>query len=100
MEDLDEWAKSHFVFPEGASTLYPARNTAKDSYNLLKEHFEADNIHAMNLVFAQLLRNGDNIIYNGKFWDVLSGMVNLDSFATKDEVASAVSNSTSIYRQE
>ena len=99
VEKLDNWALTHKLVPEGATSLR-ADPSAKTAWTKLKEDYESQNVKAMALAFAQLLRNGDNIIYNGRFWDVVSGMVDLTPYATREELTASLSNSTSIYRQE
>ena len=100
IDALDGWAISHVSLPAGATSMEPLFAKAEDAYNQLKAADESNEIVSTMMAFASLLRNGDNIIYNGYFWDVLSGMVDLTPYATKDELTTSLSNSTSIYRQE
>lgn len=96
LEEMDGWAKSHIIRTGEGQTLAPIPATDKEVYDQLN----IETLASMGMAFAGMLRNGDNIVYNGKFWDVLSGTIDLAPYATKEELITAVSNSTSIYRQE
>ena len=103
IEELDRWARNQVPTLvewgnfDGTNITLP-----KEAHNVVKQLLETINSDLpICLGISQQLRNGDNIVYNGKYWDVLSGLVDLRPYATKDELAKVQSSATTmIYRQE
>lgn len=82
--DLDSWAEyfvNNLPQPEYARLL-----SAEEMYNkLVKDTEEGTSTPMLQALFyfVTSLRNGDNIVYNGHFWDVLAGPNDLSNFAIK-----------------
>lgn len=100
--NLDNWAASHIPMPEGCTSANSLDAKASTAWTKFKSFYEkGDKGYVFPLLFATLLRNGDNIVYNGYFWDVMSGMVDLTAYATKEDISDAISSAENhIYRED
>ena len=75
--------------------------TPKEVYDYIQEKTSSGaNLQQAEFTYSMQINNGDNIVYNGYSWDVLSGVVDMSIYATKDELLSTTSAASSIYRQE
>ena len=50
------------------------------------KELDAENWEITAVEYQFDVKSGDNVVWNGKIWDILAGTVDLSNFATKDDV--------------
>ena len=54
--------------------------------NSPNKELDSENWEITGVEYQFDVKSGDNVVWNGKIWDILAGTVDLSNFATKDDI--------------